>query len=41
MIELRPYQLAAVKKIHALEAAGRKRIVCVAPRGSGKTVIAG
>lgn len=41
VIELRPYQRAVVEKVRELEAAGRRRIVCVAPCGSGKTVIAG
>lgn len=41
VIELRPYQRAVVEKVLKLQAAGRRRIVCVAPCGSGKTVIAG
>src|SRR5258705_11087525 len=38
---LRPYQIAVVARLEAEVAAGRRRIVLVAPTGSGKTVIAG
>jgi superfamily II DNA or RNA helicase len=40
MIELRPYQIEVLEKIAAAIAAGKKRILVVAPTGSGKTVIA-
>src|SRR5262245_11991492 len=37
---LRPYQVAIIAEIDAAIAAGEKRILLVAPTGSGKTVIA-
>ena len=37
--QLYPYQSAVVSAFHAEVAAGRKRILLVAPTGSGKTVI--
>ena len=41
MIELRPYQVAVIAAFVRLVAAGVKRIILVAPTGSGKTLIAG
>jgi superfamily II DNA or RNA helicase len=38
---LRPYQVKFVKDVYACIGAGYRRIVCVAPTGSGKTVISG
>ena len=38
--ELRPYQAEAVAKVDAAIAAGNRRMLLVAPTGSGKTVIA-
>jgi DNA repair protein RadD len=38
---LRPYQCATVDEIESAIAAGERRILMVAPTGSGKTVIAG
>jgi len=38
---LRPYQIDVIGKCRAAVAAGHKRIMLVAPTGSGKTVIAG
>src|SRR3954471_7023882 len=38
--ELRPYQGDVISRINAEIAAGRRRILLVAPTGSGKTVIA-
>src|SRR4051794_14921960 len=38
---LRPYQSEVIAKIAAEAAAGRRRVLLVAPTGSGKTVIAG
>jgi DNA repair protein RadD len=38
--DLRPYQLRAIDAARALVRAGKKRIIIVAPTGSGKTVIA-
>src|SRR5947207_1166637 len=38
--ELRPYQADVIAKVDAEIAAGRRRILLVAPTGSGKTVIA-
>ena len=40
MISLRPYQQQSVQRLRELVGAGRKRILLVAPTGSGKTVIA-
>jgi superfamily II DNA or RNA helicase len=40
MIELRPYQTKVIADFEEAVAAGRKRILLVAPTGSGKTVIA-
>ncbi len=37
---LRPYQIDAVERIRRHIRAGRKRVLCVAPTGAGKTVIA-
>jgi len=37
---LRPYQVEAVDRIRTHIRAGRKRVLCVAPTGAGKTVIA-
>ncbi len=39
-VRLRPYQEQAIAKVHARVAAGVKRLVIVAPTGSGKTTIA-
>lgn len=39
MIELRPYQLSAVERVREAIRAGKRRILLVAPTGSGKTVI--
>jgi superfamily II DNA or RNA helicase len=36
---LRPYQIKFVKDVYACISAGDRRILCVAPTGSGKTVI--
>jgi superfamily II DNA or RNA helicase len=41
VIELRPYQVAVIAAFVRLVAAGVKRIILVAPTGSGKTLIAG
>jgi DNA repair protein RadD len=38
---LRPYQIEIVNRFFAERAAGKRRIILVAPTGSGKTVIAG
>src|SRR5262245_9809029 len=38
-IELRPYQQQAIADFESEVAAGRKRIILVAPTGAGKTVI--
>jgi DNA repair protein RadD len=40
MTELRPYQTDVVAELERTVAAGHKRIILVAPTGSGKTVIA-
>ena len=37
--ELRPYQRDVIDKFHDAVAAGRRRIILVAPTGSGKTII--
>jgi hypothetical protein len=39
--ELRPYQIDVIARFDAEVAAGRRRVLLVAPTGSGKTVIAG
>jgi superfamily II DNA or RNA helicase len=39
--ELRDYQFEIIGKYHAEVSAGRRRILLVAPTGSGKTVVAG
>ena len=41
MTELRPYQQDVIARIGAEVEAGRRRVLLVAPTGSGKTVIAG
>jgi superfamily II DNA or RNA helicase len=38
MVILRAYQESAIRELHARIAAGRRRIVVVAPTGSGKTI---
>src|SRR5262245_45285531 len=38
---LRPYQVEVIAEIEAAIAAGNKRIIVVAPTGSGKTIIGG
>jgi DNA repair protein RadD len=38
---LRPYQAAVIERVATEIAAGRRRVLLVAPTGSGKTVIAG
>ena len=40
MTELRPYQVNVIGDFHAARAANHRRILMVAPTGSGKTVIA-
>jgi len=40
MTELRPYQTEIVGEFERTVAAGRRRIIMVAPTGSGKTVVA-
>jgi DNA repair protein RadD len=40
MTELRPYQVAVVAEYERKVEAGRKRIMLVAPTGSGKTIVA-
>jgi DNA repair protein RadD len=39
--ELRPYQVDVIERVRAEIAAGHRRILLVAPTGSGKTVVAG
>ncbi|HEY1260559.1 MAG TPA: DEAD/DEAH box helicase [Stellaceae bacterium] len=39
-VRLRPYQIAVIAKIEAEIAAGRRRVLMVAPTAAGKTVIA-
>ena len=39
MTLLRPYQTEVIERFHGAVAAGRKRIILVAPTGSGKTII--
>jgi len=41
MTELRPYQRDIIDRVYAEIAAGKRRLLLVAPTGSGKTVIAG
>jgi DNA repair protein RadD len=41
MTVLRPYQVDIVERFNAVTAAGKRRVILVAPTGSGKTVIAG
>lgn len=38
--ELRPYQIAVLAEVDSTIAAGQRRILLVAPTGSGKTIIA-
>ena len=40
MTVLRPYQIEIIEKVFATVGAGKRRIILVAPTGSGKTVIA-
>jgi DNA repair protein RadD len=40
MTELRPYQASVISEFNSAVAAGKKRIILVAPTGAGKTVIA-
>lgn len=40
MIEIRPYQLEVIEQFERTVAAGKRRVILVAPTGSGKTVIA-
>lgn len=40
-IQLRPYQTAAIARTRERVAAGTRRILLVAPTGSGKTIVAG
>ena len=37
--ELRPYQREVIEQFHGAVAAGKRRIILVAPTGAGKTVI--
>ena len=37
--ELRPYQREVIEQFHGAVAAGKRRIILVAPTGSGKTII--
>ncbi len=39
MLDLRPYQANAIEQVRGLIRAGKRRILLVAPTGSGKTVI--
>jgi superfamily II DNA or RNA helicase len=39
--ELRPYQNAVIAEVERSIAAGKRRLICVAPTGTGKTIIAG
>jgi ERCC4-related helicase len=41
MTVLRPYQHEVVGRFWETVGTGRRRVICVAPTGSGKTVIAG
>jgi DNA repair protein RadD len=40
-VELRPYQVEVIDRIERTIAAGTRRLICVSPTGSGKTIIAG
>jgi len=40
MTELRPYQTQVIAEIDRVIASGKRRVICVAPTASGKTVIA-
>ena len=37
--ELRPYQREVIEQFHGAVAAGKRRVILVAPTGAGKTVI--
>ena len=37
--ELRPYQIDVIAEFHSCVESGRRRIILVAPTGSGKTII--
>ena len=37
--ELRPYQLDVIAKLERAIAAGKRKVLLVAPTGSGKTII--
>ena len=39
MIELRPYQIDAIKEIRQSSSKGCKRVVLTLPTGAGKTVV--
>jgi superfamily II DNA or RNA helicase len=39
MIELRPYQVEVIGEVPQVVAAGYRRVIVVAPTGSGKTII--
>ena len=39
-LQLRPYQVGVIAEIAAKRSAGRRRLILVAPTGSGKTVVA-
>jgi len=41
VIELRPYQVQIVDEFERAIAGGKRRLICVAPTGTGKTIIAG
>jgi superfamily II DNA or RNA helicase len=40
MMILRPYQLNVIDELRRIVAAGQHKVICVAPTGAGKTVIA-
>jgi DNA repair protein RadD len=40
MTKLRPYQREVIAKLDEAIAAGKRRIILVAPTGAGKTIIA-
>jgi DNA repair protein RadD len=40
MIELRPYQRDVIAELDEAIAAGKRRVILVAPTGAGKTIIA-
>jgi DNA repair protein RadD len=40
MTELRPYQRDVIAELNEAIAAGKRRIILVAPTGAGKTIIA-